>query len=85
MTKDEAKELLGIKGGADVWGYINAKRLRLIQREVNPAFLKIVPAMDAPKNGAQRQPYFGAIATPAGLEAAKLILKKPTPKPLKDT
>lgn len=74
MTKVEAQTLLTIKKGADIWGYVEAKILRTIQREVNPDYIWIGKAVDAPKDGAERQPYFGAIATKLGLEAAKEVL-----------
>lgn len=76
MTVEEARELIGIRRGADIWGYTNARNLRLIQREVNPKYIQIVKAMDAPKDGKVRQPYFGAIATKEGLEAAINIIEQ---------
>jgi hypothetical protein len=39
------------------------------------ALFTICDAMNAPANGAERQPYFGAVATADGLKAARAALK----------
>lgn len=69
LTTDEAAALKAVRGGADVYDYGIAKTLRAIQKDF-PTFIKIVPAVDPPKNGAAKQPYFGAITTTAGSKAA---------------
>jgi len=93
LTIHEAKEILAIKGGADIYGLGNAAILRGMQRRglaVNQqqkgsahipnvsiacALFTITEPMQAPKNGAKRQPYFGAIATAHGLKLARGVAK----------
>ena len=69
-TKEQAKMLRLVKGGADIWGYGEAITCRELEKM---GLVKIVPAMNAPKDGAKRQPYFGCIAI-----AKKLKLTPPT-------
>ena len=95
ITEQEAKAIIAIKNGADIWGYGEASELRNMQRRGVPvnqqqgkdtkrsphrimegALFTITDAMQAPKNGAARQPYFGAIATPHGLKVARKVLKE---------
>lgn len=67
LTKDEIAELAAIADtGADVWGYINARNLREVERKA-PHLIIIGSAMQNVP-GHMQQPYFGAIATDAGRE-----------------
>jgi hypothetical protein len=62
---DEHKEALGlVVGGADVYSYITAIRLREVEK-IAPKFIHICKPMNRP-SGEQQQPYFGAITTAAG-------------------
>jgi hypothetical protein len=56
-----------LKCGMDVYSYQLAKRVREFDKK-NPGLVEIVPAMEAPKDGAKRQPYFGVITGPRGRE-----------------
>ncbi len=69
LTEDELEVLAGVKDGADVWGYRDARLLRSVQAK-RPELIEIVPAMERPP-GHMRQPYFGCIATEAGRQALK--------------
>lgn len=64
LTVEEIEELRGVVGGADIWGYDNAGRLRSIQRKA-PDLITICQAANRPP-GHMRQPYFGAITTSQG-------------------
>lgn len=66
LTAEEIAELAAVSEGADVWGYSNAMRLRSVQRKA-PQLINICKAMEQPP-GHMQQPYFGAIATRAGLD-----------------
>lgn len=61
--EDIAKALLDVKGGADIWGMADAKLYRDLEKL---GLVDICPAMNAPADGAKRQPYFGCIITPLG-------------------
>lgn len=65
LTPEQICVLGLIKEGADVWGYSHASILRDVQR-LHPQLLRIVKAKNAPKDGAAKRPYFGAILTKAG-------------------
>lgn len=65
LTNEHCNALVAILDGADVYSIRLAKALREIQRRA-PHLVSIVPAKNAPRNGAARPPYFGAIATPSG-------------------
>lgn len=67
LSPEEIDELRGVVGGADIWGYANAGRLRSIQKKA-PHLIEIVRAMASPP-GHMQQPYFGCIATKAGRAA----------------
>lgn len=76
LTKDQAKAILEIVGGADVYGYGLARTLRTMQRDgIGVGLFQITDAMDAPADGAKQQPYFGAIATDEGILVATKVLK----------
>ena len=70
LTKPERAALLAVRDGADIYDYGIACALRSVQKKAS-AFLDITEALMAPEDGAKRQPYFGAIATSAGVRAAQ--------------
>lgn len=73
FTEAEIHWLNDVRNGADVYGYEPARFFREVSH-LNPPLVEIVRPAAAPKNGALRQPYFGAILTAAGraaLAAAK--------------
>lgn len=73
LTADEKRIMAQIIDGGDVWGYIEAKTLRAVERDFpRPRLIKITRAKNAPKDGAAHQPYFGAILTAAGRKALGL-------------
>lgn len=79
VTVEQANAIIQVRGGADVWSHFIAGTLRGLQKqrhEGKDKLFQITKAMNAPKNGAERQPYFGAIATPRGVALAKLILNR---------
>ena len=59
LSKVEKEVLKSVKEGADVWGYGEAKTCRQLETK---GLVKIVRAMNAPRDGAKQQPYFGCIA-----------------------
>ena len=59
MKKQYSAILKSIKNGADIYDYGVAKILRTLEKE---GLVTITKAMNAPKDGSKRQPYFGAIA-----------------------
>lgn len=65
LTPEQVFVLGLIKEGADVWGHAHASVIRDVQR-LHPQLMRIVKAKNAQKDGAARQPYFGAILTKAG-------------------
>lgn len=69
LTKKEKSALALVRGGADVYDYGIALTLRALQKR---GLVTITKAMNAPKDGRARQPYFGAIskaeATPVYVE-----------------
>lgn len=74
LTKEQAASIMSVENGADVYAYGIAKDLREVQRATGDTLVKIVKAVNPPENGAAQQPYFGAIATLAGLNEAHKIL-----------
>jgi hypothetical protein len=71
ITTEEARAILAVKDGADVYDNGLARVLRGLERRGVKGLVDIGAAQAAPANGAERQPYFGAIATKAGLVAAR--------------
>lgn len=67
LTPAEIEELRAVQNGADVWGYANAMLLRSVEAKA-PKLIRIVAAMQKVP-GHMRQPYFGCIATKAGIAA----------------
>lgn len=63
VSKSELETLIGVLTGADVWSRDQAKNCRSLESK---GFVRIVKAKNAPKNGAEQQPYFGAKATAKG-------------------
>lgn len=74
LTKAEAAALLLVRDGADVTGYALALTYRAIQRKA-PALITIGPVEGNYGNGVGIEPYFGCIATAAGLVAAERTLR----------
>lgn len=83
LTDKEAAAILSLEKGCDVYSYALAGVLRGIQRRGLPVrdtkagrkgrgkcLFTICSAMQAPKDGAKQQPYFGAIAEATGLALA---------------
>ena len=68
LTKEQREAMVAVKGGADVYSYAIAMRLREVQR-ASPELIDIGRAMDPPTDGAVPQPYFGAVLTAAGKAA----------------
>lgn len=68
LTKWESELLKDLSNGADIWGYAEARKCRQWEKH---GWVQVVKAMNAPADGAQRQPYFGAILT----EAGQVVLK----------
>ena len=71
---EHARDLLSIKGGADVISLMKAANLRLIER-LRPEFVVIGRVMGSYGAG-ERRPYFGAIPTKKGMEWAKELETK---------
>lgn len=67
LTAEEKKVMHQIAKGADIWGYYEAGICRDLERDF-PSLITVTKAMNVPKDGAKKQPYFGAILTPAGLK-----------------
>lgn len=89
MFQEEAQAILSIKNGADIYSYGLAQTLRGIQRRGVPvdemksvphrmmegSLFQITDLMMYTGSGADRMPYFGAIATKRGLKAARQSLR----------
>lgn len=73
LTKAHYEEIIGIEHGADIMGYMNAKRLREVEA-TEPSFIVITEVM-GDYDGAGQLPYFGAIATKTGLLFARRRLR----------
>jgi hypothetical protein len=71
LTKAEAKAIIGVSKGADIYGYGTAKTLRAMETR---GFVEITKAMMATGDGSGQEPYFGAIATKAGILAARKVM-----------
>lgn len=72
LTGEQVVAMTAVKDGADVYSYTTALRLREVER-LHPEFIDIGRAMNAPKNGSEQQPYFGAILTAAGKAAIEPV------------
>ena len=68
LTAEMKAVMRQIANGGDVWGYGEARCLREVERRW-PSLITITKAMNAPKDGAAQQPYYGAILTDAGRKA----------------
>ncbi len=69
LTSDQIEFLRDCKGGADIWGYAEAKT----GRELEELGLVTITSTMADVPGEQRQPYFGAITNKTGREALEKI------------
>lgn len=91
LSKREAEALINIRNGVDVYSIGLAGVLRLMQRrglpvndfKSNPGQAPHADALfdiTQPKNytgdGRDQMPYFGAIATPRGIQAARRVIAK---------
>lgn len=74
LTEEHYKEILAIRDGADIMGMWNAKILREVEK-VEPGFINIVDPQGE-YDPAGKIPYFGAIATHAGIMFATRRLEK---------
>lgn len=72
LSDNELNAMRAVADGADVYSYAMAILLRRVERYY-PEFIRITKAQLAPEDGAQVQPYFGAILTQEG----KAVLGKP--------
>lgn len=62
--------LLGdVLDGADIYDLGDARLCRGLEKD---GLVDCVPAQQAPKDGAKRQPYFGCIATKKGRKELKM-------------
>lgn len=67
LTTNHIKAMEGCRDGADIRSILDAKLLREVEA-AHPEYIHIGPcAADIPGN--ERQPYFGALLTPAGVFA----------------
>lgn len=67
-TEAEIHWLRDVENGADIYGYEPARFFREVSR-LDPPLVEITEPAAPPRNGAMRQPYFGAILTSAGRAA----------------
>lgn len=72
LTEEQKKALRDIEGGADIWSPALARTLRDIHNKA-PELLWITKPMTVDGDGTGALPYFGAMATRKGLEAAQEI------------
>lgn len=75
LTMKEATALLRVKDGGDIYDPRIAGPLRSVERK-QPAFISIGEPQMYRGTGIDVVPYFGAIATPAGVRAARARLKE---------
>lgn len=68
LTAEHYIAMQAAEDGADIYSYAIASRLRDVQRE-KPKYIEITKPMMYDGDGTDQMPYFGAILTPAGLEA----------------
>lgn len=66
LTEEQKTVMCAVGDGADVWGNFEARICRELEKL---KMVRVVKAKNAPKNGAARQPYFGAKLTAAGRQA----------------
>jgi hypothetical protein len=74
FTNDQLAILASCEGGADVYGFADALFLRGLH-QTRCGFVRIVKARYAPKNGAERQPYFGCILTRKGRDVLAILMR----------
>lgn len=77
LTPKQLETLVGIGNGCDVWGYTDAEAARALEKV---GLVKVVKAKFAPRDGAKRQPYFGAKRTAAGTRAVSWFVRALQPK-----
>lgn len=77
LSKKHFEIMKDIEGGATIWGYVEAKLIREIQR-YNETLVHIVDIPELEEitgeefDGAKQMPYFGAILTEKGKQLLKL-------------
>lgn len=71
LTKWQKAAMREVIEGADIYNRSIAMRLREVETS-HPEFIRITAARTAPRDGAQQQPYFGAILTLRGIEAISI-------------
>lgn len=71
LTEEQADFLLSIENGADIIAYGLARTGREIQKQ-NPQFINIVEAQ-GDYDPVGQLPYYGAIATQRGIDAANRL------------
>ena len=73
LKREHYEEIINLKDGADIMGWLNARICREIEA-TEPGFIEIVDAQGE-YDGVGKLPYFGAIATKAVLHFAERRLK----------
>lgn len=75
INAEEAKVILDVRGGADIYDYSLAKIFRTMERRGVIGYFDITRPMMYTGDGTDKMPYFGVISTKAGIKAAKKVLK----------
>ena len=73
LTREQAAAVLAVEGGADVLDMFLASTLRQIAQLPGSRMVDICKPMNN-YSGLEKLPYFGCIATPAGIKAARTLL-----------
>lgn len=68
INREHYISMQAVEEGADIYSYAIAHDLREVQRE-RPEWIEITKPMMYDGDGTDKMPYFGAILTPAGLDA----------------
>lgn len=67
MKNNLINALDGVRGGADIYSYKLASELRTVQK-LHPEYINICKPQAYKGDGTDQTPYFGAIATAAGIK-----------------
>ncbi|NBC23230.1 MAG: hypothetical protein GVY21_07130, partial [Gammaproteobacteria bacterium] len=70
MKRSHLAALAAVEDGADIYSYWIAVALREIERD-EPELIEITDPQVKCSPGHERQPYFGCICTPEGLDRLK--------------
>lgn len=71
ITREHIQIMQGVEGGADIYGYTEAKLLRQVHAH-DPELVQILPVKELERatgrkfDGRKQLPYFGAILTAKG-------------------